>query len=526
MPTKDKKLDLQNKVENRPTKSVNIVKNYSSACGHNAYVFGNYLYGINEYASSVLETLRLYTLASPFSLAIDMISSAISEIELKVWDKNKNEFVDHDVLRLLNHPNSIQTNIDFMYELAMFLLVTGNTFINATGKPTSDPLEIMVVKPQLVTMYDPDPIILLGDIPRRYQVSQQTKSSAFFDAKEVMIADGFSDFRYYNDRYGELLHIKNANPHQTSVNYFGMSKAQPLIPEIEQYVSGNINNLSLLRRGARPSVAWVNNRGEELTEAQYERIQDEAKKFKGAENAGDTPILDGMDIKEMSQNNRDMQFKELHDSMKAQIFNVYQIPLAMMSTDSMTFNNLETSQTQFYEKAAFPVANKITKALTRLLMYRYDNSEGLEITYCPSEITAMKSREIDTASKLSTLGVSTVNEIRSEIGLEPLEGGDLIYGSTNMTPILGEDMPEEATPETDIGEITPEDVEAETEEGGEQIEQEGDQQEDQDTSGQDQEDNQGQQKARFITRLKVYGWDDEKIEKYWERYGVNATTAG
>src|SRR5260221_13378330 len=43
----------------------------------------------------------------------------------------------------------------------------------------------------------------------------------------------------------------------------------------------------------------------------------------------------------------------------------------------------------------------------------------------------------------------TPNEVRVEIGKEPVEGGDDLYIPTLMQPILGSDIPEGPTPEAD-----------------------------------------------------------------------------
>jgi HK97 family phage portal protein len=368
--------DNGNKSQTKQQESPVILKSYPN----NQYSFYDYLNLNGEYDLSIIVLISLYLRVSPFFLCVDKIARAIAQISFKVKDKNTEDFVDHPVLELLNNPNAEQSGSQFIYELSSVFSITGNAFINSTGRVTQPPLEIWNVKPQWVTAFNSKIIDNLGQMPSRYQVSTRFRTSVMFDADEIK--DGmFSTVRYYNDTTGELWHIKQYNPFGNVNNYFGSSKAQPLVLELEQYASGNVNNLNLLKRGSRPSMAWVNNRGEELTENQWQRLQDEAAKYSGSANAGSTPILDGMDVKEMSQNNRDMQFKELQDATRASIANVYGIPLALISDAVMTFNNLETSQTQFYENAVVPQMDYLTDELTRLLMYRYEGSENLEITY-------------------------------------------------------------------------------------------------------------------------------------------------
>jgi HK97 family phage portal protein len=450
--------------------------------------FYDYLYSEQStYDLSVIHTLLLYSHVSPFYMAVDKIARAISEIPFKVRDKKTGEFIDHELLELLANPNAGQSECSFKYELSSFFSITGNAFLNTTGRPERAPLEIWNIQPQRVT-----PIYAqeynMGQLPSRYQVTSILESAKFFNAKEVQMGAS-SVMRYYSEINGELLHIRQLNPFYNANNFFGMSKARPLMTELEQYQHGNINNLSLLKRGARPSLALVNTSGVELTEDQYQRLVDQMTLYSGSQNAGTIPILDGVDAKEVSQSNKDMQFKELHDSTKAAIYNIYGIPLAMTSDSAMTFNNLETSQLQFYDNAVIPQLRTLTVELTRLLMYRYKNSENLEITCSPNDIEALKPRALDNATKLNALNVSTMNEVRSMIGEKPLDsGGNVIYGPTTNMPIAGEKSELETAQEQQAPAPAPDAAEA-------------------------TEDN----KKQFILEMKkTTDYSDEKINQLWE----------
>lgn len=390
---------------------------------------------------SMRGSLQLYSCVSPFYLAVDKIAKAFSEIEFKVKDKSTGEFIDHPVLDLLANPNAGMSAIEFKYQISTFFSVTGNNFMISTGRLNAEPLEIWPVLPYNVTPQKTSKQTP-SYVPSNYFVYSSEGRQMNYVADDVD-NNGFSTIRYYYQDSAELWHSKHIDP-LSDYSFFGLSKATPLFTELQQFAAGNTNNLSLLNRGMRSSVAFVNNRGEELTETQYGRIKEEASKYSGASNAGSTPVLDGMDIKEMSQNNRDMQFKELQDQMKAMIFNVYGIPLALMSESVMTMNNLETSQVQFYDNAVIPQFKYIANELTRFLMYRYPDSENLEITFSPASIEPLRARAINNAGQLNNLNVNTINEIREAVGHQPLSnGGDSIMGPSSQVVVAGNDAPSE-----------------------------------------------------------------------------------
>lgn len=402
--------------KNKKQSSPNYLKNYL-----------NSLYSVannSNYYLSLDRTLELYEQCSPFFMVIDKIVSAYISVPFVLKDTKTGEFItEHPVLDLLKNPSSGDTEYTFKEQLASSFLITGNCFLLATGNVNNPPLEVYNLSPRFFSTN--------GIVSNPYSFTPEVfrysnyKSVINFTSQETL-----TGLRYYKDDIQELYHIKRFNALQSQTNVFGMSKGYPLMREIEQYVSGNINNISLLKRGARPSMAWVNNRGEELTEQQWERLTEEARKYSGSENAGGTPILDGMDAKELGQSNRDMQFKEMQESMITRIANVYGVPIALLVDSAMTLNNLQTARLLLDKDAVIPLAKRINEDLTRFLLPRYDDTENLEFSIDLTEVESLKPEVLANAQAMASLRVNTIDEIRTEIGYENLEeGGDELVGS-------------------------------------------------------------------------------------------------
>jgi HK97 family phage portal protein len=406
--------------------------------------FADFLMNGNNGDLSAFAAIQMYSDSMPFYNAVDMRARHYSQIPIRLFDKVKDEFIDnHPVLDLLKNPNADISGLEFSYSYVSFFDITGNNFILATGRVDRPPLELINIPPQNITFGTSTKFSILN-VPDWIQMTATSSGiSDMFFAEEVREGNQTS-IRFYNvGRDRELWHMRLFNPKRNSGNFWGMSRAKPIFLEIQQYLSGNNNNWSILKRGSRMSVAWVNNRGEELTEVQWNRLQEQADKYKGDTNAGGTPILDGMDIKDIQSKNTDMQFKELQEAMLSRISVVYGIPLAMLLDKSMTLNNLETSGLLLYDNAVMPLAVYLYDELTRFLLPRYKDTENLIFKFSESDVPVLRPRVLENAKRQRELNVNTINEIRTAIGDQPLdEGGDVVFISATLVPAgvdLGED---------------------------------------------------------------------------------------
>ena len=378
----------------------------------------------------------MFSCIMPFNASVEKRSTAFSEIKVRVRDKETDQYVnDHPALKLLEKPNADVSQQEFLKSIASDFDITGNSFIAATGRIDNPPLELIRVSPiEAYTDYNGERSLL--NLPKSIRVTSSSNGGQWvFDKQELRDLG----LRYINKaNTQEIWHVRSYTPKTGSGAYMGMPKAKSFWYEAEQYRQGNINNLSILERGATIPLAWVNNRGEELTDAQWDRIQEEAEKYKGARNAGGIPVLDGMDVKPIQQSNRDMEFKDLQQNMESRIYLAYAIPLPLVSQQVMTMANMEVAQLQFYDNSVLPLANTLYSELTRLIMPRFPDSENLEFCYNELDIPALKARANETAKKQSSVGVLTVNELRASMGYEALaEGGDQIV--RDGAPAFGED---------------------------------------------------------------------------------------
>ena len=390
---------------------------------------------------SFYQCIRYYQQCAPLFSAIQLIADEVAAINPYLYDKNTSQFIKRNpLLDLLKNPNMDVTQSEFFEQIACYFLITGNCFIVATGDANKPAKELFIVPPQYVSLTPGDDgYIETININPGYVFTES------FKRKEI---DG--RFRFYSSADREIWHIKEFNPLMGPNHLYGMPKMMPIFYEIEQYINASIHNLSLLRRGARPSGAIVSQ--EPFNDDQFMRMQEQMDKFyAGSNQAGRLLLLEnGVDFREMSISNKDMDFMELKKNVTNTIFNTLKIPLPMVSPDHMTMANMDMAKLNLYDNAVLPLTQRIFVELSNFLLHRYTQDKNIEITFSDDEIMALQPRRNDDLVKIKSIGVLTINEIRKEMGYEPLQNGDALYGQATEVPIANDvytaDEPKEPAP--------------------------------------------------------------------------------
>lgn len=363
--------------------------------------------------------------------AISLISESVADIPLLVLDTSGDKPVpvpNHPSLALMANPNTNSTYSEFVREAMSYFLITGNDYLIAGGSVTRPPVSLINAMPQTVSI-SPSSFDGYAD---QYQLSfNGTYSDTFTRASDV-------DFRFYDDpdpdfAGRELYQIKRFNPCNV---LYGESLQTGLFFQLRQLIESDTHNLGLLANGMRPGYL-INVKGL-ATSDQISRLQSQlSDTFNGGANAGRNIVTGGTDIeiKDLGLTSKDMDYSTLYDKNTIAVYNVYGVPLPLVSPDTMTLANLASAQTWFYINTVIPYAMSFFQDLTRFLMPRYPRSENLVFGFNPKHIPALASKEIAELSELSALDILTLNEQRSIAGFAPIAGGDTIYKPVNEVPV-------------------------------------------------------------------------------------------
>lgn len=372
--------------------------------------------------------IKYYELCGPFADAVDTIAQEIASIPIRLWDKDAEEYVDeHEVLNFLMYPSADSTQREFMFRLAALYLITGNVFPVATGDRDRPPLEL--------TMYSPHQVTLVpgGDgYIQSMNLHTSTQSEVFTQDEDAF------RMRYFNrSQLAEMFPIRRFNPRRDANHLYGISKANSLIYEIEQYISSSVHNLGLLKNGARPGGSFSTTNDMPLSDEQFQRLDEQITKYyQGAANAGRPLLLENTVWNDHIVNNRDMDYATMRSGIMEMIYSRYDIPLSLISTDSMTYDNYETGRVTLYDSAVLPITKTLYEQLAILLLPRYEEDfRRYEFKYEESDIPALEMRRAQKIKLRKEIGVNTVNELRKFLGDEQLDGGDVLLRPSNELPI-------------------------------------------------------------------------------------------
>ena len=391
---------------------------------HSSVQVANFFSKVFNFRDDSSDFIEYYIKSAPVFIATKYIVDAASAIPIIIKDTKKDEFIyDHPALKLLNNPNPFKDGTLFKKEVIGSYVLTGNCYLNIVGK--FDPVELDTISPKCINI--------------------EANSKDGYAQTYTVTSDGYqyiynrNDKKKFTDKQdNQLSHLRDYNPNDKLV---GASTFAGCELEISQYILASIHNNALLENGARPDALITYKGNEPLADNQVQDVRKILKgELSGASNAGKTTFLNGeFDFIQLSQSIKDMDFPTLKKSTEEKVYKAAKIPLAMVSSDNMSFNNMGASKYDFYDNSVLPTVKQILDFLTDNVLKRYKGSENLEFTYDDSAIEAIADRKIDNALKIGQTGSVSLNEIRTIMGYESLKtGGDVIYQPMNLVPV-GED---------------------------------------------------------------------------------------
>jgi HK97 family phage portal protein len=372
------------------------------------------------------DAMRFYATVASVASAVDLISDAVKAIPPVLMGPDGKFVESSEPCAFLERPNPFDTREQFIKSLAAHYLLTGDSHGAMIGNIRSRPSEIYAIKP-----FDVTPS---GDGYSRYPTMYMVTIGEGAGTYRRDIRDRMA--RYLDGSLKEFFRIRSFS--SRADNWYSDSPLQAALLEAKQQIQARVHNLSLLQNGGK--LTLVATFGDDPTQEELrERIRALNEQVSGASNAGRVTGVSGTDVtfQEFGQNNRDMDFAELDAIAGRAIYQRYKIPLPLISTDASTFNNMETATYHFYDNAALPVYQALMSGLGLALLPRFGlDPRQWSLTYDPEQITALRSRMLDELEKRRTLGIETVNEMRSLLpGREPIQGGNVLYQPANLVPV-------------------------------------------------------------------------------------------
>lgn len=347
--------------------------------------------------------------------AIRQIAMACAGIPWLVYRKNRSgqveELEDHPLVTLLNRPNPWQGSGRFFENVTAFLMLSGNSYIEAVGPDGRPPRELYVLRPDRMKV-----------VPGN---AQQLISGYEYTVNGVKV----------KLKPEQVLHLKLFNPVD---DWYGMGPIEAAARSIDQNNESRAWNVSLLQNAARPPGALVTN--EELTEEQFNRLREQIQEqYAGHRNAGRPLLLEGgMDWKDLALSPADMHWLEGLKLSAREIAIAFGVPPELIGdTSNKTYSNYKEARLAFYTETILPLMDWLKDELNNWLVPQFGD-DRLYVDYDRDEIEALQEDRgavWDRAMEAVRQGVLTRNEARLLLGYEEVEGGDVLMVPGNMLPL-------------------------------------------------------------------------------------------
>lgn len=393
--------------ESQATKS--IVQFYTGQALFSGSEYKNFVrngYKKNPYAYSSIRTIAVSAAGVPWlvyrrqgKLLVEVTNPAIGSM-------------DYRLQRLITRPNPRMGWSRFMEQMITFLELSGNSFIERNGPDGKPPMELYVLRPDRMRVIAGDSINPI----RRYEYT-----AGGDPVKYELLPDGSF----------EILHLYYIDPES---DFYGMSPLQPGMSSIDQNNSSKEWNVSLLQNSARPSGFLISK--SQIDDPEFDKLKEElGLSYSGALNAGRPKLLEGdFTWQEAGMSPVDMNWLEGQKLSARETAIVTGVaPEIIGDSANKTHANYKEARQALYEENVLPKLDWIRDEFNNWLTPLFD--EKLYIDYDKDSIEALSEDRNARWNRVSKARFLTCNEQRTEVGYDPVDGGNVILIPLNLVPL-------------------------------------------------------------------------------------------
>lgn len=359
----------------------------------------------------------LYSRSKPMLLStvyrcVDLISDSVGVLPLKMYrldnDGFKSEAKDLLLYDLLNHePNENMSRFTFFKTIMASVLLTGNGYAYIERNARNE-IEQLVYIPSdqvnIIFIQDAD-----GIRRKRYQVTGWTE---LVEPKDMIHVLNFS----YDGIIGvsTLTHARQTIDIATSTE----EHAQGF------FTSGAALNGVLKVEGVR------------LTKEQKEQIYNtwQGHYDNTTGSTSGIAILEGnMSYQPISVSPKDSQFLESREFDVVDICRFFSVsPVKAFDLSKSSYSTVEATQLQYLTDTVLAVITKIEQELNRKLLMRPDRTKYVIEFDTSVLLRTDKAAQASYYQTMFNLGAATPNEIRREVNLGRIDGGDTTFVQVNL----------------------------------------------------------------------------------------------
>lgn len=353
--------------------------------------------------------LRTFRESLYLFIGVSMIRETVSSIPWQLFQiKNKEgeieEIYDDPVIDLFERPNDMQTQKEFLKLSIAYYLLAGETFWYMEREDVNKlPTALVNMRPDCVTiLFSEDKKTIIG-----YEFNQN-------NGEVVKI------------RKEDVLHIKNIDP----VNPIrGVGVIRPATSRIVTEKEASKHQANTFKNQGRPDIIVFY---DEITDEQIEDAQEKWGKKFGKDRGSQLGIF-GNGAKSMHTLNtapKEMDFINTQAFLRDDILAALHIPKPMVTSDDVNLANSKTARINYIKEACLPVLDTFHDVINNKFLNDMDEDRFYTYENPVNEDREMLLKE---AKELKEAGIITIDEARSLMSYDTIEGGDVLAPGTSPT---------------------------------------------------------------------------------------------
>lgn len=377
-------------------------------------------YGSNPYSlfsdnRGVLDTRALeasYTKVACVANSIDIITNNLQMIKPVFCDESNASVIEHPVKkdlravsRLFKKPNSTDTVSTFTSKVVKNHIIHGVVYF-AFYMDGKVPNSIKVLN--------------FNDVSEFPDISNNRIGSYLISNSGIYNGQYFFDGMFYKNKTNPNIYLAPLVNPSPQVQYQPASILNGCGVETLLYWYGCYHNKSLLERGARPSLALLFKAA--ISSKAREQLREELREFfSGVSNSGRPMIIDGAadkEIKELSQNNKDMEFASILKAAEDAIYK--RLGTNWILSDKVASKDLSECLEVFYDMTVCPLFEMIYNHLFGICKYFNSALDNYSVCFLEKNIPALRPRFMKMMSDMPNLGIFVIKERRAMYGYPPL----------------------------------------------------------------------------------------------------------
>lgn len=370
------------------------------------------VWGTDNWQSRVTQANLMDNNKNWVYVCVDKIADAVSSIPLKLMKFNSSgldtEIFDHPALDILQQPNAQMTGRDFRYITMTHLELTGNAYWlkDTTGIPnTLFPLNPKFMTPVLAR----DKMSII-----KYQFRQDVTTIDY----DINL----------------IIHPKYPNP---QVPLVGMGTVEPVAEwvDVDNYATEFNRRFFLNSANFGGAVETNITTAEAMEQA---RLQFE-NQYKGLQNAHKLLLLPkDYKLNDQGLTPKDMQMQQADATFRDKILAAFGVPKSVVGiVEDVNRANAESSN---YVFIVFTVKPKLDRLVTYLNEFFLPLFKGTDQMYFTYDDPTPENATLEINENQASLGNApwqTVNEVRANKGLPPVNGGDVVMSLGTLSPLGG-----------------------------------------------------------------------------------------